>query len=681
GVPFVAPVVVDGTAENAAIVPTEFMRVQWTRLPGGLPTPQFVEQIKRLLGASGKVSTPARGESRSTTTASVAPAKTSLPLALKIIPGLVIVALVAYILFQPRTEKIPAAGPVAKSAVAASTPLAADNKSIAVLPFANLSSEKENEFFADGVHDDVITNLAKIRDLKVISRTSVLAYRDTAARNLKKIAAELGVANVLEGSVRRVGNQVRVTAQLINATTDEHLWAETYDGELTDIFGLQARLAREIAAALKATLTAGEKSLIERRPTQNQEAYDLYLRARAMHQEVGERGGLLDYPRIITVYEEAIAKDPKFALAYAQVATVHSIMHWFGHLDPTPRRGELMKAAVDAAVRLAPDAPETHLALGAYHYRVRFNWAAALAEFKLAEQGLPNDAQLSFWLAITHRRLGRWSESMAHFDRSVGLNPRDFAAVENSSNFLLNLRRWDQADRASTRFLAYFPGDVGLLTNLAFVQYERSGDYAALIRAVEALPPANLDASGIGQQVFAATLRGDLAEADRMLAEIKPTVSIGSGWYDSSVVGEPAVFVRAKLAFLRGDGAATRRHAAEATAYYRDRNWNTRQQPWVRMRLAQTAALAGQAEEAIREAEGAIADMTAHDLFAVTSIRPDLGEVYLVLGRKENALAVLRQMMNEPCALSPQAIRTHPLWSRLKDDPRFEQILKSAKTL
>jgi len=703
GKPFIVPVVIDDIPETGAAVPDSFSRAQWTRLAGGAPTTAFIEQVKRLLDAPRKPALkpdlpkpptlPPMLKQAALARKAAAAAQTPPPEKKPAIPGWMwggLVAVLAVVLIGIFALRKPAAvAPVAASSsepkspsvvpVALLPPAASvDTKSIAVLPFANLSSEKENEFFADGVHDDVITNLAKIRDLKVISRTSVLAYRDPASRNLKKIAGELGVATILEGSIRRVGTKVHMNAQLIDARTDEHLWADTFDGDTSDIFALQASLAQKIPAALKATLTPGERILIERRPTQNQEAYDLYLRARAMYQEQGERGTLVDYERIIAVYEQAIARDPSFAIAHAQVSLVHSIMYWFGYLDPTSARAEKMKASVDAAVRLAPDAPETHLALGAYHYRVSRDWARALAEFRQAEAGLPNDAQLIFWLAITHRRLGKWTESTGYFAQSIALNPRDFAPVSNYTGFLVNLRQWEQAGVATARFLNYFPHERSLLTSQADARFALDGDRVAYARVIAVLPRQPADPTGAGDKYRAAYLRGDYTAADQALADPALTTIPELG---STVINDPVTLHRALLAFVRGEPEAARAFADQAITFYRQSGWNQRQQPWVRMRIAMAEAWAGHPAEAVRDAQAAMTEMSTRDSYDTVNLRPMLGAIYLSLGQREEAVACLRQMMLEPTSLSPNEVRIDPLWSRLKDDPRFEEILRSAKPL
>src|ERR1700678_1569315 len=262
GMPFLIPVVVDETAESEAIAPDEFMRVQWTRLKGGAPTPQFAELVKRLLDSPRQPSPAERPAGRTASAGMPAKGISKTVMGLAVLAGIAVAAAL-FLVSRPRTEEATAA----KAPVAEAKPAAAPSeKSVAVLPFENMSADKDNAFFADGVQEDVITSLSKVRELKVISRASVLAYRDTANRNLRKIASELGVATVLEGSVRRDGTKVRVTAQLVDARTDENLWAEAYDRDVSDIFAVQAEIAQEIAGALKANLTDSERALITSRP-------------------------------------------------------------------------------------------------------------------------------------------------------------------------------------------------------------------------------------------------------------------------------------------------------------------------------------------------------------------------------------------------------------------------------
>src|SRR5437764_4330956 len=287
------------------------------------------------------------------------------------------------------------------------------DKSIAVLPFQNLSDEKENAYFADGMQDDILTNLSKIGDLKVISRVSVMSYRGDGARNAREIGKALGVATLLEGSVRRVGNRVRVNVQLINANNDEHIWAEDYDRDLTDVFAIQTDLAQKIASALQATLSPNEKERLDRRPTQNPDAYLLFLQA---HDYANRIDMFHDTTlKAEPLFEQAIKLDPNFALAFASLSMVES---WLYHSsDPLPPRREKARSNGEEALRLQPDLPEGHLALGFSYYYGDRDYERALAEFDIARRGLPNESQAYLAIGSIQRRQGKWSESTANLEK------------------------------------------------------------------------------------------------------------------------------------------------------------------------------------------------------------------------------------------------------------------------
>src|SRR5216110_390594 len=287
------------------------------------------------------------------------------------------------------------------------------DKSIAVLPFQNLSDEKENAYFADGMQDDILTNLSKIGDLKVISRMSVMSYREAGVRKAREIGKALGVATLLEGSVRRIGNRVRVNVQLINADTDEHIWAEDYDRDLTDVFAIQTDLAQKISSALQAKLSPNEKARLDRRPTQNPDAYLLFLQAHdyATKTDIFRDRALKAEP----LFEQAIKLDPNFALAFAGFSMVES---WLYHTsDPVPARREKARLNADEALRLQPDLPEGHLALGFSYYYGDRNYERALAEFDIARRGLPNESQAYLAIGAIQRRQGKWTESTANLKK------------------------------------------------------------------------------------------------------------------------------------------------------------------------------------------------------------------------------------------------------------------------
>src|SRR5437867_7041864 len=315
-------------------------------------------------------------------------------------------------------------------------------KSIAVLPFQSLSDEKENAYFADGRQDDILTNLSKISDLKVISRSSVMPYRGDAVRNAREIGKALGVATLLEGSVRRVGNRVRVNVQLINANNDEHIWAEDYDRDLTDVFAIQTDLAQKIASALQAKLSPNEKERFDRRPTQNPDAYLLFIQA---HDYANRPDMLPDTSlKAEQLFEQATKLDPNFALAFAGLSMVES---WMYHsFDPLPARREKARTAANEALRLQPDLPEAHLALGFSYYYGDRDYECALAEFKIAKRGLPNEAQAYMAIGAIQRRQGRWVESTANLEKAAELDPKNSSVLLNLGYNYMSTRNFEAAD-------------------------------------------------------------------------------------------------------------------------------------------------------------------------------------------------------------------------------------------
>src|SRR5881296_659279 len=355
------------------------------------------------------------------------------------------------------------------------------DKSIAVLPLQNLSEDKQNAFFADGVQDELLSNLSKIKDLKVISRTSVMQYKSGTRRNLKEIAQQLGVSNVVEGSVRRSGDHIRVSVQLIDARTDRHLWGENYDRTLADSLSLQGELATEIANAVGATLSPQEKARVQVKPTNNPAAYDAYLRGRAV--EAGSVFDKSNVERAIQSFQEAVKLAPSFVPAWVRLSVMHSNSYWLGH-DPSPARLAAAKDAADRALALNPTLPETHLAFGYYRYYGQHDFAGALAEFQQAEQGLPNNIDVIRGIALIQRRLGHWDEAITELRRAVELDPRNIDASSALAMTYSAVRRFPEALTSVDRVLA--------------------------------LEPANTDALGLKARVFWAT--GDLQAVESLFA-------------------------------------------------------------------------------------------------------------------------------------------------------------------
>src|SRR5256886_1200559 len=361
-------------------------------------------------------------------------------------------------------------------------------KSIAVLPFENLSEEKANAFFADGVQDEILTDLAKVADLKVISRTSVIGYRDMAGRNLRKIGQELGVAHLLEGSVQRSGNRVRVNAQLIDGRNDAHLWGQTYDRDLADVFVIQSEIAKTIADQLQAKLSPSEKSAIERPPTSDISAFDLYAHAKDLLLTAAESGaGKADSLQAIDLLNQAVARDPSFFQAYCRLAEAHDGLYSTGY-DHTSARLALADAAIEAASRLRPNAGETHVARARNIYQGYRDYNGALAELELARQALPNDSRV-FELTgyIQRRQPGRYEESTRTLERAIELDPRNVLLLQQIAAFNYpRLRRYADAKSAWDRLLAITPDDVSAKAERPMVDFEWKGDTRPLHQMIDA---------------------------------------------------------------------------------------------------------------------------------------------------------------------------------------------------
>jgi TolB-like protein len=331
------------------------------------------------------------------------------------------------------------------------TPQSALEKSIAVLPLDNLSEEKENAYFADGIQEELLSSLAKIKDLKVISRTSVMQYKTGITRNLKEIAQQLGVGNVIEGSVRRSGNHIRVSVQLIDALTDRHIWVQDYDRTMADSLVLQGELATKIAAEVGATLSPQERIRVQAKPTNNTAAYEAYLRGRAFGSGVTIERSRAE--GAIQSYQEAVKLDPDFALAWAYLSCAHSSFYWAG-FDPTPQRLALAKEAVDRAVALDRALPETHLGLGYYRYYGIRDYVGALGEFQQAEESLPNNVDVVYAIALIQRRLGHWDEAIAASRRVVELDPRNIQGYTTLGLNYMIVRRFSDALAVANNLLA-----------------------------------------------------------------------------------------------------------------------------------------------------------------------------------------------------------------------------------
>ncbi|HEU5245814.1 MAG TPA: FlgO family outer membrane protein [Candidatus Udaeobacter sp.] len=547
-------------------------------------------------------------------------------------------------------------------------------KSIAVLPFQNLSDEKENAYFADGVQDEILTDLSKVADLKVISRTSVMQYKNAATRNLREIAQQLGVAHVLEGSVQRAGNRVRVSAQLIDARTDTHLWAERYDRPLDDVFAIQSEVAQAIADQLDAKLSPAEKAAIKQRPTADLVAYDLYVRAKALREAISfsaqPKENLFQAAHLL---EQAIARDPTFFLAHCRLAEAHDLIYFFG-IDHTPTRLALANTAIQTALRLQPDSGEAHLALAEHLYRGYRDHQRALAELTLARRTLPNDPQVFELTGFITRRQGRWEESTMDLKRALDLDPRNLFFLQQLSFTYSFQRSYRDLAAVLDRALKLAPSDPDTRVARAEIDLAERADPRpahATIEAVVAEDPAA--ARTIAERWFYITVcERDNFGVSRALAVVLPEgISAGSIWW-------PRAYFEAVAARARGDATVARTAFTAARAEMEN---TIREQPDYAQGLTVLGLIdtgLGRKDDAIREGRRAVELVPiSKDAIDGTDLIINLAIIYARTGEKDLALKELAEAAQLPSSLNYGWLRLHPDWDPLRGDPRFEKIVAS----
>src|SRR5438093_5423973 len=424
------------------------------------------------------------------------------------------------------------------------------DKSIAVLPFQNLNDEKENAYFADGIQDDIVTNLSKIGDLKVISRMSVMTYRGDGARNAREIGKVLGVATLLEGSVRRAGNRVRVSVQLINANNDEHIWAEDYDRDLTDVFAIQTDLAQKIASALQAKLSPNEKARLDNRPTQNPDAYLLFVQA---HDYANRMEMLPDtYLKAVPLFEQAIKLDPTFAPAFAGLSMVESrIYHSF---DPTAGRRKKARLHADEALRLQPDLPEGHLALGFSYYYGDRDYERALAEFEIAKRGLPNESEAYFAIGAIQRRQGKWAESNANLEKAATLDPKNTDVLINLCFSYMAQRDFETASKILDRVIAASPQSFQTNILKGFLAAQWKGDLSAAEKVFSSIPPET-DSDGLMTmgRAWLLMIQRKLPEALQVVQQFR-----GETLFNTTTAPCPKALLEGEIYRLQGDETKAR---------------------------------------------------------------------------------------------------------------------------
>jgi TolB-like protein/Tfp pilus assembly protein PilF len=549
-------------------------------------------------------------------------------------------------------------------------------KSIAVLPFENLSEDKANAYFAEGIQDEILTRLANIADLRVISRTSTQHY-DSKPGNIGQIAKQLGVTNILEGSVQKAADQVRVNVQLINAQTDSHLWADTYDRRLTDILDVESDIAKAVAGQLQAKLTGEEKHVITAKPTDNIEAYDAYLRGLAFQ----ARGVSFDPPNTDLVteaagfYERAVQLDPNFALAWSRLSRADALLYHSG-VSPTARR-DAAKRASENAQKLEPNSPETLLALGYYQYWGLHDYVAAKTTFARVNKMLPGNSEAPWALGLITRRQGRWDESIANFERALSLDPRSTGLLSETALTYGMLRQFAAALKLYDRALDIAPNDLDVMAAKAGI-YQAQGNLQEAARFLSGVNEQTHSEATFAIKITQLQLERNYSEAIRLYE-----ARLAQHHFKSEVLKG---FNQVKLAIterLAGDTARAKATAEQGRntlePLYRDQPDNV----YIAAVLSQPYAVMGEKDAALKVAERAITLLPRNkDAVAGPTFEENLAFIETIVGENSRAILTLTQLLQTPykgsnyvsTPVTPALLRLDPLWDPLRGDPAFQKL-------
>jgi TolB-like protein/Flp pilus assembly protein TadD len=551
-------------------------------------------------------------------------------------------------------------------------------KSIAVLPFSNFSDDKQNAFFADGIQDDILTALARIRGLRVISRSSVMQFRDPTAHPLREIGKLLGVANVLEGSVRREGDQVVVNVQLINALNDAHLWAKRYERTLADSLGLQGELATEIANELRVTLSPKEKARVETKPTDNSDAYVVYLQANQIERNPDTL--LEDYKNAEALYVKAVALDPKFALAHARLASTRAeIFHYY---EPTTSWKRKARASAGTALELQPNLAEAHLALGQCSYWFEENYDVALQEFDAALRLAPNNSESGGLIAAIKRRQGKWDESLAAYQKISRLDPQNPNITRNLLFTYTSMRRWPEAAHETERMRAMAPASLVAKIQSGYVDFWWKGDTRQLKSFLAEIP------SGVDPDGVATSCRWETAMIERQFVEAKKILEASPlteiAYFNSGATPKNLLIGLAALA--QGDAGAAQNFFQHSVPILEAATKEAPDSAERHANLGWCYAFMGRKDEAIREARRAV-DLKPESKDALDGAIMNcyLALVYARVGEKELAFPLIERLLKTPGAVDSvdYSITVNDLkyrweWDTIRTDPRFQKLIEQA---
>jgi TolB-like protein len=554
-------------------------------------------------------------------------------------------------------------------------------KSIAVLPFENLSEDKANAYFADGTQNEILTKLAGIGDLKVISRTSTAKYK-SKPEDLKTVARELGVATVLEGSVQRAGEKVRVNVQLLDARSDTHLWAKSYDRDLKDIFAVESNIAQEIAEALQAKLSPSQSTALAAAPTRDTEAYDLFLKGEYQERQAESTYKGEIYDRAATFYRQALARDPNFVLAYARLAHSRLFRHWYIN-RLTAVELEDVKSNIERALAIAPDSPDAHFALGLFHYWDRHDFDSALREFDRAIELQPSNSVSREFRAAVYRRRGEWRHALAEFERAAELDPRDVWKADNIGSTNLFLRRWSEAEHWLKHALALDPHHVGAAYRLNLTYIGSTGDIQRARQAFAGIPNDKTDLGESGVRPYPIVIPqmvGEIEYLDVLERHFSEALKAWDVIPTNTAEGHLAQLkARIGIQVLAGQKAAAKSEAEQARAVLEPRlaerapedQTSLSESAWVYVCLGRNAdalRLAREAAESMPIEKDAILGMT----FLV-----GLAQIEAHTGRSEEAIKLLRQLLTMPAGeyISVARLKIDPVWDPIRNDPGFQKLL------
>ncbi len=573
------------------------------------------------------------------------------------------------ILFGPK-------GTLPQTSRSSSPAITIPEKSIAVLPFESLSDNKNDTYFADGVQDEILASLAKVSQLKVISRTSVMTYRPGGNRDLRSIAAALDVAHVLEGTLRRDGNRVRITTELIDAETDRTLWSESYDRDLTDIFAIQSEIAQTVVAKLKASLSPDEKKSLLSAPTDDLEAYDLYLKGKAAIRNTLLANGAGDDRQLfldaIALLEQSTRLDPNFALAYCQITKADDWLY-LEHLDDTPERRTHGDAAINAALRINPNLAETHLAAAFHQYICYRDYQRARVHIATAERALPNSADALALTGYLDRRQGHWEESTQALEKAINLDPRNSEILFQLQATYSYLRQYRACENIIDRLIALEPENPGLKAIKASQTFANNADLPAFRAALNALPPSLKENETIFPYFVEVLILSRDWKAARELVRNSSHEEIP--YLLRATV--PRAYLEIQIGKFQGDHPEMNPEFQAARNSFLQRIKQHPEDPYLLSALGLLDAYLGRNQEAIQEAQRAVEMLpVSTDALEGPELVENLAEVYALTNEPDLAFRVLDTSVTTPGCFTYGDLKLNPAWDSLRTYTGFDKLLE-----